>query len=502
MASNINPNNIDGSYPVAGQDNSSQGFRDNFTNIKQNFQYAEDEINDLQNKSILKAALIGQTLDNNMNDNLLYAARIQDFGATKVSVTGTSGTLTLNYASGHYQTISTTGSVTLTFTNFPSSGVYGYYKLQINITNVAHTLTLPAAVSLGLDGIQGISPGTAGVSNTITFGATGYYEFGFGTYDGGSTITLFDLNRGLTDFTAADISLDDLTLTGNITANSASKTASFTTVTASATVSATGNITGGNILTGGTVSSTGNVQGGNIRTVGLMSATGNVSGGNVVGYIRPAAGGTAASTAALQFVSGSLLTTAAAGAFEYDGTVLYGTQTASQRGVLSPTIFMALSADYVGSDVNTAQKVFDATTNGAVTVDAATTYLFEAVYYITRAAGTTNHTTGVLFGGTATLTSISYRAEATSTTGNVLGTPSVIYGTAATVLVVTAASTSATENITIKLNGIIRTNAAGTLIPQFQYSAAPGGAPTVVKNSYICLRSIGTSSVTNVGNWS
>jgi hypothetical protein len=31
MASNINPYNIDGTYPVAGQDNSSQGFRDNFT---------------------------------------------------------------------------------------------------------------------------------------------------------------------------------------------------------------------------------------------------------------------------------------------------------------------------------------------------------------------------------------------------------------------------------------------------------------------------------------
>jgi len=48
MASNINPDNIDGSYPVAGQDNDSQGFRDNFTNIKTNLEYAETEITDLQ----------------------------------------------------------------------------------------------------------------------------------------------------------------------------------------------------------------------------------------------------------------------------------------------------------------------------------------------------------------------------------------------------------------------------------------------------------------------
>ena len=40
MSSNINPNNIDTAYPVAGQDNDSQGFRDNFTNIKTNFSSA------------------------------------------------------------------------------------------------------------------------------------------------------------------------------------------------------------------------------------------------------------------------------------------------------------------------------------------------------------------------------------------------------------------------------------------------------------------------------
>ena len=64
MASNINPANIDGTYPIAGQDNDSQGFRDNFTNIKNNFTYAQTEVNDLQSKVILKSALTGSTLDN------------------------------------------------------------------------------------------------------------------------------------------------------------------------------------------------------------------------------------------------------------------------------------------------------------------------------------------------------------------------------------------------------------------------------------------------------
>lgn len=194
MASNINPNNIDGAYPVAGQDNNSQGFRDNFTNTKTNFQYAEEEINDLQTNVLLKAALTGQSLDNNMNDNLIYAAKIQDFSATKLAITATSGAIAVNYASGHYQTIVMGGNISLSFTNWPATGSYGWVRLQIAAT-AGQTMTLPAAVSLGVTGVQGYNAGV------VTFAATGTYEFAFTTSDGGTTITLFDLNRPLNVFT-------------------------------------------------------------------------------------------------------------------------------------------------------------------------------------------------------------------------------------------------------------------------------------------------------------
>lgn len=493
MTSAINPNNIDGSYPVAGQDNNSQGFRDNFTNIKVNFQYAEDEINDLQSKAVLKAALTGTTLDNNMNDNLIYAAKIQDFSASKVTVSNTSGSIAINYASGHYQAITTSGSITLSFTNFPTSGSYGYIKLQINITNTAHTVTLPAAVTLGTSGLQGYSAGT------ITFGATGTYEFAFGTYDAGATITIFDLNRALTNFTAADLTIDDLTATGtaNITGN-----VNGGNLRTAGLVSATGNIIGGNINTAGLVSVTGNVQGGNLRTAGLVSATGNVTGGNIVGFVRPTAG--SASQSPVLLASGTNLSVAAAGAFEYDGVVFYGTPTATQRGVLTSEHIIALVNNYTGNDSSSAQKVFDSPTNGAMTYAASTTYMLEATYYITRSVGSNSHTLSTLFaiGGGGSLTSIAYTADTTSTAGNALGAVSRIYATAATATVVTGASTATNENITVTLRGIIRTNAAGTITPQIQYSAAPGGAPTVLANSYLRLIPLGTNSVASVGNWS
>ena len=192
MASNINPNNIDGSYPVAGQDNNSQGFRDNFTNIKVNFQYAEEEINDLESNAILKAALTGSTLDNNMGNNTIYAVNLKDVSYTAFADTGTSGTVTLNFAEAPYQSVAlSTGSVNLAFTNFPSgtASQYGILRVQVIVTNLAYTLTLPAAVSLGTTGIQGYSGGV------ITFAATGTYVFDFSTSDGGTTVTVNDVTR-------------------------------------------------------------------------------------------------------------------------------------------------------------------------------------------------------------------------------------------------------------------------------------------------------------------
>ena len=195
MTSAINPNNIDGTYPVAGQDNNSQGFRDNFTNIKTNFQYAEDEITDLQNNVVLKSALSGTTLDNDMLGSGLSNAVLNDMGYTRLALGTTGGSVTINYAVGTYQTMTTNASTSLAFTNFPPAGVAGEVYFQITVASTAHTLTLPAAVSLGLSGIQGIS------GQVITFGATGTYNFRFTTSDGGTTITVYDLNRPLNVYT-------------------------------------------------------------------------------------------------------------------------------------------------------------------------------------------------------------------------------------------------------------------------------------------------------------
>ena len=193
MASNINPNNIDGTYPIAGQDNNSQGFRDNFTNTKVNFQNAEIEITALQDNAILKAPLTtGGTVDNNMGGTLLYDVLMQDFSATRVALGTVSGSCTINYASGHYQTVTISSAITLAFTNLPASA-QGFVTVCVTAT-AGNTMTLPAAVGAGasaasIQGIQGIS------GQVITFKESGTYEFEFHSFDGGTSIYISELTR-------------------------------------------------------------------------------------------------------------------------------------------------------------------------------------------------------------------------------------------------------------------------------------------------------------------
>jgi len=193
MTSAINPNDIDGTYPVAGQDNNSQGFRDNFTNTKTNFQYAANEITDLQNKAVLKAALTGTILDNNMAGSPLSAANISDFSAVAAILGTTSGTVTINYVSGHYQTVTATSGapISLAFTNFPAAGSFGIVRVAITILNTASTVTLPGAVSVGTSNLQGYSAGT------ISYDQSGTYTYDFTTSDGGTTISIFDCSRNM-----------------------------------------------------------------------------------------------------------------------------------------------------------------------------------------------------------------------------------------------------------------------------------------------------------------
>ena len=238
----------------------------------------------------------------------------------------------------------------------------------------------------------------------------------------------------------------------------------------------------------------------NTNTAASPTWTANTLAGSSPTFVSATFSAGTATVAPLTLASGTNLTTAAAGAVEFDGSAFYATAKASSRQVVNAEQYAILAADYTLANVNTAQAALNATATGALTL-AAGTYAFEAEYYVTN-TGTTSHTWSTLFGGTAVLTSIGYAAFGNSLTaaGPAAGTIQSGYVANASAAAVTAASTSATEFVTVLLRGVVVIGTAGTIIPQVKLSAAPGGAQTMKAGSY--FRAWALAGTGAVGNWS
>jgi hypothetical protein len=215
MPSNINVASLDANFPVAGTNNSSQGFRDNFTNIKTNLNYAKSELSDLQAKVILKSALVGQTLNNDMSETILSNVTLRSAGVAIEDLGEVSGDVNLNFATSTHYVMTTTGNISLAFTDWPSSGICGAIKLVINIGNAAHQITLPKAVSQGLDRVSSIvtTLDNTGVImfSVVSFVSPGVYVYNFETIDHGTKILILDQSRGVGSSSASSSSSSSAT---------------------------------------------------------------------------------------------------------------------------------------------------------------------------------------------------------------------------------------------------------------------------------------------------
>lgn len=179
MASNINTTSIDADFPVAGQDNDSQGFRDNFSTVKQNFVEAKTEIEDLQNNVARKDG------DNNFLGNQISNA---DFIAN-VETVFPGGTVTsgqnVSFSNGHIQTFTMGASITLTLADLPESSKHG--KMRVMLLNDGSSRTVTWAVSGG-GNIKKDSAWPTEDNTTVIGSDTNYTIIDFFTIDGGTTV--------------------------------------------------------------------------------------------------------------------------------------------------------------------------------------------------------------------------------------------------------------------------------------------------------------------------
>jgi hypothetical protein len=131
MTSQIDPSGIDPTYPKAGKDNNSQGFRDNFGYIQTALEVAAGELSDLQSKVVLKEPLEGDiAVDNDLLGNTLYNAIYAELHGKVYGPVNTNGTVNVSIVDGPYQVFTATGNTTLRFEDWPEEG---WAKLTVEI---------------------------------------------------------------------------------------------------------------------------------------------------------------------------------------------------------------------------------------------------------------------------------------------------------------------------------------------------------------------------------
>jgi len=142
--SNINTNSIDNNYPVPGINNSTQGFRDNFTSIKNNLDTAGAEITDLQNKAVVKAALSGTALNNDMANTLISNAAVRSFRATTYNLgSNLPSTLVVNASLADVQYGVITQNTSVSFAGWAPAGTQSNVTLHLTVANANAYISFP-----------------------------------------------------------------------------------------------------------------------------------------------------------------------------------------------------------------------------------------------------------------------------------------------------------------------------------------------------------------------
>jgi hypothetical protein len=200
--STINTNGLNVNYPVPGVNNNSQGFRNNFTNIKQNLDIAANEITDLQDSVVVKNPLGNTAINNDMANVLISNASTLGFRSTTYNLGGDlTGTVVvdLSLADVHYGTLG--NSIFVNFGNWAPTGTLSKVTLELSTSNqyANYSVSFPGEVIFSSDNY-----GTSLLNNFEVISNTPTVTFPYGctqlilecfTTDCGNSIYITPINR-------------------------------------------------------------------------------------------------------------------------------------------------------------------------------------------------------------------------------------------------------------------------------------------------------------------
>lgn len=164
----INYLSINENFPVAGQDNDTQVFRDNSDTIKNSLRNAKDEITDLLSNAAFKDEDNDFELKS-ISRAVLLNNRIGKFDGGAVTASPT----TIDYKNGDYQIYRVGGNISMDFLNFPGDPVFTSETTPIGMGKV--TLEL-------------YSDGSSRTVNFLTSGGTVIKSKDFPGYASGSPV--------------------------------------------------------------------------------------------------------------------------------------------------------------------------------------------------------------------------------------------------------------------------------------------------------------------------
>lgn len=133
-------------YPIAGQDNSSQGFRDNFKNTKVSLELLDEDVNNLKINSVVLTNPI-----NDFSNNIIKQAIFQDCGTVVFDTTTEVQTsdVTLDYKNGGFQKYKINeGTHSFSVSNWPGTNRSGSMILYITTSSASATYVNFSAVNV------------------------------------------------------------------------------------------------------------------------------------------------------------------------------------------------------------------------------------------------------------------------------------------------------------------------------------------------------------------
>jgi len=171
-------NSINVNFPVPGEDNDSQGFRNNFSKIQSALTVASKEITNIQNGAV------NLNTTNDFGENIVKRATFQATSLISVDNGSVSGVVEVDFQTGSYQKYAVNVNThTFTVVNWPSDNKCGVVTLEI-------TPNTSSQININLGGITTLLSRT---SFPVSYTQTTPILWQLWSYDNGDTVFAAEL---------------------------------------------------------------------------------------------------------------------------------------------------------------------------------------------------------------------------------------------------------------------------------------------------------------------